>query len=415
MPCVPAPPSRFSWWRLSLRPYCCWSGLVPLLAQGGCDATVQQNEKTPGDEFDLSFNFTGDCPAPSGDITIILHEDIGVPSRLDDAQIRISAPGRWYPDYADLGDTDDGDHEIIVAGCSGWRRSTSGGDRADCSDGMNLDRILITDLTLPTRPADTDEGYEVSIAWDGEGPFTGSINVDASLDIDGDDEVSYGETVRFEGVGFADGLTVDLYAEQGSSSAACKDISGWRQVGSTTVGSSGHFTIEVEITQTDFRNADKYQVCALDGEGTTSGGSISFEVRPGLEVAGGSDRQFAPGEEAVLRLVGGQNLNPESVLVGGRLLNRSQWRVSGDNVQVRLPPSASGKTVTILVNFGGDSVAVNVRLADVELNVAGLPNAGVGLGQRLIARAKQLVRRIRGDQRYSRRNSSHVPGRQPPD
>ena len=361
----------------------------PAQAQAGCRlAELHISETTPGAEFDLSFDFEGNCAPPRDDITVTLHEDIGVPSLIANHQVRIGAPGRFYPYYVDPGETDDGDHELIIAGCSGWTRSLSGGDDVNCADAGNLETIRVTNLTLPNRPADTDEGYVITIGWEGVGRFRDSINVDASLEVNGDDEVNYGETVQFSGAGFADGLSVDIYANQSNASAACSEISGWRQVGSTTVGSSGSFTVQVEISQTDFRNAAKYQVCALDGEGTTSGTSIAFDVSPGLEVAGGSERRFAPGEQVTLRFIGGA-APVATVLVAGRL--HRQWRQLGDNLLVTLPVNLSGRIVTISVEFGGGRASVNVRLADIELAVSGYRSgSGVGLGQTLIARSGNL-------------------------
>ncbi len=362
---------------------------APAQAQGCELVEIRASETTPGAEFDLTFDFSGNCPAPSDDFVVTLDDDIGVPSRFSDDQVRISAPGRFYPEYVDAGETDDGDHELVIAGCSSWKRSLSGGDDVDCMDAGSLESIRITDLTLPRRPADTDEGYEITIGWDGVGRFSRSINVDASLEVDGDDEVNYGESVRFRGAGFADGLSVDIYVEPGTSSAACREISGWRQVGSTTVGSGGRFTFEEEITLADFRNAGKYQVCALDGEGTTSGTSISFEVRPGLEVAGGSDRRFAPGEQVTLRLIGGGTTGVNNVLVAGR--PHRQWRQAGDNLLVTLPSNVTGRIVTILVEFGDDRASINVSLADIELDVSGYrTGVGAGLGQTVIVRANNL-------------------------
>ena len=155
------------------------------------------------------------------------------------------------------------------------------------------------------------------------------------------------------------------------------------------MGSGGRFTFEEEITLADFRNAGKYQVCALDGEGTTSGTSISFEVRPGLEVAGGSDRRFAPGEQVTLRLIGGGTTGVNNVLVAGR--PHRQWRQAGDNLLVTLPSNVTGRIVTILVEFGDDRASINVSLADIELDVSGYrTGVGAGLGQTVIVRANNL-------------------------
>lgn len=356
---------------------------------------LDPDDTAPGANFDLTFNFSGDCAAPPGDITITLHEDIGVPSRLEEDQVRISAPGRFYPQYVDVGETDGGDHELTVAGCSGWQRSLSG-DVVGCDDAGNLTQIRIIDLVLPNRPADDDDPYEVSIEWEGVESFSDNIVVVATLEVDGDDEVGYGETVQFEGSGFADGLSVYVYAQPGTSSALCDGS--WQEIGSATVDRRGRFTVEVEITQSDFPSAEKYRVCARDGEGTTNGMTIFIEVEPGLEVAGGSDRQYVPGEEVLLRLVGGGNQRVDSVLVGGQVLEDDQWRISGGNVLVTLPASGAGQ-ITILVNFvDNNSATVNVRMADIALNVAGYPtDVGVGLGQTVIVRANNLL----GAQRVS--------------
>ena len=60
-------------------------------------------------------------------------------------------------------------------------------------------------------------------AWPGQ-RNRDTVGVDASLEVDGDDEVGYGKTVKFEGSGFADGLSVNVYADPGTSSASCNDI-----------------------------------------------------------------------------------------------------------------------------------------------------------------------------------------------
>ena len=364
-------------------------------AQDDCafDRVDAGGETQPGATFDLLLEFSGDC-RPVSDITIILHEAIGVPSRVEASDVRISAPGRFYPEYVDNGETDDGDHELIIAGCGSWKRSVSSDETVDCSEDVSVRRIRIDDLTLPDQPADEDDRYTVTVEWEGLPPNPKEIFVAATLEVDGDDQIGYGETVAFKGSGFTDDLTINVYVSPGSGSESCENVDDWRDIGDATVDRRGRFTVEAEITQSAFPNAGKYRVCVVDGAGVTNGTSIFIEVQPGVELAGGADREFTPGEEVVLRLIGGRNQSVDSVLVRGRLLsrNRGEWQQSGDSLFVTLPVDASG-IITILVNFGntGGSASVNIKLADISLSVSGYnERTGVGLGQTVVVRANNL-------------------------
>ena len=64
---------------------------------------------------------------------------------------------------------------------------------------------------VAARPSDSGEGYEVAIQWTNETRFTATIDVDAALEVDGDDEVGYGEAVKFKGSGFSEGLAVRMH------------------------------------------------------------------------------------------------------------------------------------------------------------------------------------------------------------
>ncbi len=354
----------------------------------------QDDETTAGATVDLTLRFTprGCDPTGRGDlrdeITITLSEDIVIPSGFSKDDIVLRARQRYALPWADISRNNDEPHEILLPGCPDW---TAGSDDEVCGDADFPISIRLSDLKLPDQPADSDDPYEVTVQWANGSVLRDTVGVDANLEVDGDAEVRYGETVKFEGSGFADGLSVNVYANPGTSSASCEDIGNWREIGNATVDRRRRFTVAVEITQSYFPNAEKYRVCARDGEGTTNGTSIFIEVEPGLEVVGGSDRQYAPGEEVTLRLVGGSGQQVDSVLVGGRVLDRSQWQRSGDNLRVKLPASGSGK-ITVLANFrDGSKVSVNVNMADITLNVAGYrTNVGIGLGQTVIARANNL-------------------------
>ena len=51
----------------------------------------------------------------------------------------------------------------------------------------SLRSIQLRGLTLPSRPADAaEETYDVSIQWGSNQPFTRTIDVGATLEIDGD-------------------------------------------------------------------------------------------------------------------------------------------------------------------------------------------------------------------------------------
>ena len=366
--------------------------LIPAMTQDDCAPDVSQNETIPGSTFDLTFGFSSDCPAPHGDITITLHEDIGVPSRLEDGDVRIAAGGRFYPGYIDQGETDEGAHELIVAGCSSWKRTTSDNATDRCPEAGFITSIRIDDLTLPDRPSQDDDRYEVTIAWEGSGDrFPGVIDVDATLEIDGNEDVEYGKIVEFEGSGFAPGLTANIYVTQGTASVSCDDIDDWRDVGEANVDREGKFKAAVEITTSVFTQAATYQVCVRDGEGSNNGTSISIRVKPGLEIAGGPNLEFVPGDEVVLRVVGGRNLVVATVLVRGRPAARSDWDQSGDSIFVTLPADAAG-TITVLVEFdNNDKASVNVRLSDIVLHISGYTErTGVGLGQTVVIRANNL-------------------------
>ena len=190
---------------------------------------------------------------PDGDgglrdeITITLHQDIGVPSGFGQDDIRFTAPQRFNLDWADIsrGDDDDEPHEIVLPGCSGWRAGSS--DRDVCGEAGPPVSIRLRGLRLPGKP-DPDDGYTVTVRWGEDGKtFRATVGVDATLEVSGDDEVGYGEKARFRGFGFSDGLTVNLYALFSTSSVSCGSRTGdWREIGSAAVGADYGFAIDAD-------------------------------------------------------------------------------------------------------------------------------------------------------------------------
>ena len=192
-------------------------------AQDACvNLEVDQDGSTvPGAATDLTLFFEpSDCEPGglTGDFTITLHRDITLPSGFDEDDVLIRAGGRFRPVWADPGRDDDDNHEIELPGCQSWEFGDTVGvcDRASFPISIELE-----DVQLPNRPSDSREGYEISIQWEDETRFTATIDVDAALEVDGDDEVAYGETVTFNGSGFGEGLTVRLHTIQASGSRAC--------------------------------------------------------------------------------------------------------------------------------------------------------------------------------------------------
>ena len=183
----------------------------------------QDGSTVPGAATDLTLFFEpSDCEPGdlTGDFTITLHRDITLPSGFDKEDVLIRAGGRFRPVWADPGRDDDDNHEIELPGCQSWEFGDTVGvcDRASFPISIELE-----DVQLPNRPSDSGEGYEVAIQWTDGTRFTATIDVDAALEVDGDDEVAYGETVTFNGSGFSEGLTVRLHTIQASGSRACND------------------------------------------------------------------------------------------------------------------------------------------------------------------------------------------------
>ena len=274
-----------------------------VLAQQDCEPQINQDDTVPGEDFDLTFDFGSNCAAPDQEIVIVLHEDIGVPFGFDEDDVVIFANGRYYPTFVDLGESGD-DTEIVLPPCAGWRQRGDDDFRLDCPK-VILDAIRLEGLDLPDTPADEGDEYEVSIQWGNIGPFSDSIGVDAALEIDGDNEVGYGETVEIQGLGFTEGLSVELFAKDATAPEGCGNAggSGWATVGTATVGSNSRFEIDVEIGSNLFRNAGAYEICAVDGAGVRSRGSLRIVVTAGLEIVGSSE--VSPGDQVTLKFIGG--------------------------------------------------------------------------------------------------------------
>ena len=361
----------------------------------------QGRDTTPGDRVDLILELTGasgSCTLPTGDIRITLPREMTVPRNIDPKNVVIGAGGRYHPGYVDvdLSDTADQPHRITLPGCGGnWHATYDERERPECPElrssrvSISLDNVL----RLPAEPPDSDDGYPITVSWGESGNLTDKLGVNAALEIEGENEVGYGETITFTGSGFEPGLSVNLYAQPSTGSAACTSVggNGWRDVGSTTVGSDYRFTTQVEIRTTVFPNAGRYQVCARDGSGRTSGTSTAIDVKAGLRVVGAdSSVTFRPGEEVNLSIEGATDeLRVNNVLVAGRSQG-AQWRQTGKTLTVTIPPGTSG-TVTVHVTFdGGQTASVNITIAAIELLVQGIGSDGLTLGQTAIASSFNL-------------------------
>ena len=206
--------------------------------------------------------------------------------------------------------------------------------------------------------------------------------------------VGFGESIKFKGSGFSDGVTANLYAQPGTGSDVCTNAGGgsWTNIGSTNVGSDHRFESDVEISTNVFRSAGKYLVCAADGAGVHSGTALIIEIKVGLKVVGaGAGIEFQPGQEIALSIEGGaSNLSIESVLVAGQTLGSGEWRRVGNNIYVTIPPGRAG-TFTASVTFaGGQTASVNITIAAFDLLVQGVGAAGIGMGQTAVVSASNL-------------------------
>ena len=294
------------------------------------DVRVDPSKTVPSATFDLAFTFAGNCrPAGFTDaiFTVLLHEDIGVPTDFGKDHIYVhTTEGSFVPNYVFKRSDDDGDEEIEIAGCGQWRHIGASSNSAStrCADVGSLRSIQLRGLTLPSRPASAaEETYDVSIQWGSNAAFAGTIDVGATLEIEGDKLVGFGESIKFQGSGFSDGVTANLYAQPGTGSDVCTNAGrgSWTNIGSTNVGTDHRFESDVEISANVFRSAGKYLVCAVDGAGVHSGTALSIEIKVGLKVVGaGAGIEFQPGQEIALSIEGGaSNLSIESVLVAGEL------------------------------------------------------------------------------------------------
>ena len=361
-----------------------------------CVDLVRQDSTTPGDTADLTLSFLPANCAPGdlgGDVTITLHQDIDLPTGFGKDDIIIRAGGLFEPTFVDVDTDEDGDHQILLLGCQAWREY-GGANTGVCDLVQPPMSIELKDVLLPGLPSDSGEGYEISVRWADGAHHADTIDVDATLQVDGDDAKGYGETVKFNGLGFSNGLTAKLFALPDAGSKACTLVggAGWTEIGITSVGSDGRFTSEIEITTNLFRAAGKYQVCAVDGAGVSSGTSVDIDVKAGLTVVGaGSGLDFTPGQEITLSIAGGgAGLSVESILVGGKSLSQGQWRQGGNNIFVTLPTGRSG-TVTIFVTFSnGQTASANITIGAIELEVGGVGANGLGLGETAVVTATNL-------------------------
>lgn len=361
-------------------------------AQQGCDLVLDQDDDyTPGSTFDLTFKFTPEDCKPgefTSEFTIFLHEDITIPSGFDKQDVIIIAGGRFSPDWVDPNRGSGEPHEIELPGCQSWRRGS--GDPGVCDNTSPPVVIELNNLQLPDQPDNDDDPYIATIQWDGGSPLTERVRVDATVDIDGDDEAGYGETIKLRGAGFEENVTVEIYAMPNTGSVSCREAnaggwSGWTQVGTAEVGSNYRFTAEIDISSTQFRSAVRHQICAVDGAGNTNGTSISLVITAGLELIGSSE--VSPGDRVTFKLVGGGALASNPVRVQGR--QHDQWSRSGDNLIVTLPPSASGRVTVGVTLASGKFVSTIITIRDADLSVR--PDSGLGLGEQFLVSSNNLA------------------------
>ena len=84
---------------------------------------VAQDEATPGARVDLTFKFTPENCSPGElgeEFTITLDKDFKLPARFYEDNVTIRARQRFKPDWVDVGQDDDGNHEIELPGCQSW-------------------------------------------------------------------------------------------------------------------------------------------------------------------------------------------------------------------------------------------------------------------------------------------------------
>ena len=163
---------------------------------------VEQRSTTPGATVDLTLIFEPTNCSPGGlneEFVITLHEDIGITSRYDEEDIVIRAGGRFTPDWADHGELDDGTHQLELPGCQAWGPKV-GNNIGVCERARLPVSIQLENVRLPNQPASPSEPYFVRITWPrgSSNTLTKYIGVDASLDVDGNKEGGYGDTIKFE-------------------------------------------------------------------------------------------------------------------------------------------------------------------------------------------------------------------------
>ena len=375
---------------------------APVLAQAPAECSKlvldQDEEYTPGATVDLDFTLSaadgGDCVPgnPNDEITIELPEELTIPTSFDERDdISIRAGPRYTHRWAEIDEGDDEPHRMVLPGCQGWEDSSN--DPADCNQViLNNVRIVLNNLRLPDQPPeDDDDTYEVSIQWGDGSKLTDTLRVDATLKVDGDNEVGYGETITITGIGFSNGYTARLFAFQSTSTVQCQNTSGagWREIATAEVGSNHRFAADVEVSTVGFPSADGYQICASDGAGRSSHSPLRITVNAGLEVTGSAE--VSPGERVTLRLVGGRGPGIIRVTVAGQDVSPSNWQQSGDTLSVTMPPGLTG-TVSVRAHFqDGSSASAKVTIADATLDVSRIPSGGVAMGETIHVSARDLV------------------------
>ena len=151
-------------------------------AAAECTAVAidQDDSTTPGDTVDLTLSFTpANCGpgALTSELTLTLHEDIGVPDDFDKVDVIIRAGRRFEPDWADYNEAEYGPQEIDLPGCQA--RGPSSQNALGLCDRSGLPvSIELEDIQLPSRPSENGDGYEITIQWD-----DGIQDLEATIDV----------------------------------------------------------------------------------------------------------------------------------------------------------------------------------------------------------------------------------------
>ena len=285
-----------------------------------------------------------------------------------------------------------------MAGCGQWRYSLSDNNNVSCSESENLRSIQLRGLTLPNRPAaDPNEGYPVAIQWGNNRAFTGKNRRRCYFESQWRQAGRFrANPSKFEGSGFSDGVTVNLYAQPGTSSVACTNAggAGWDQhrfppTWVPTIASSRRST---SPPMCSVPPANTWSVLSM-GAGVHSGTTLIIEVEVGLEVVGaGSGIEFQPGQQITLSIEGGgSNLGIESIprrrAVVGPRRNISEPATISSSLSQPAEPAPLPWPLPLPV---GKPPPPTSPSRAFDLLVQGVGAAGISMGQTAVASASNL-------------------------